>query len=51
MDWIGPGTAIKLTVLTYNARAIAFYRKFGFEDAGPVDDDMKTPRLLMIRPR
>lgn len=49
LQWIGPALDIKLGVLTYNARAIAFYRKFGFEEAGPMEDDMKIPRLMMIR--
>ena len=48
--WIGEGRAIKLGVIGYNRRAIAFYEKHGFRDTGRVAGTHKIPRKLMIRP-
>jgi ribosomal protein S18 acetylase RimI-like enzyme len=50
LDAIGPGRPVQLGVIHYNARAIAFYRKFGFKEIGPRKDNLKIPRVLMIRP-
>ncbi|HEY4163582.1 MAG TPA: GNAT family N-acetyltransferase, partial [Dongiaceae bacterium] len=50
LDWIGSDRPAQLGVIHYNARAIAFYRKFGFAEAGRRKDKLKIPRTLMIRP-
>jgi ribosomal protein S18 acetylase RimI-like enzyme len=50
MDWIGPDVPIKLGVIHFNARAIAFYKKFGFVDTGEIVGRHKIPRKLFIRP-
>jgi ribosomal protein S18 acetylase RimI-like enzyme len=50
LDEIGPRRSVQLGVIHYNARAIAFYRKFGFAEAGPRKDNLKILRTLMIRP-
>ena len=48
--WLGADNALWLNVLRHNARAIRFYRKFGFE----VDPDARTahvvPHAIMRRP-
>jgi ribosomal protein S18 acetylase RimI-like enzyme len=49
LDEIGPHRPVQLDVIHYNARAIAFYRKFGFAEAGPRKDNLKIPRALMVR--
>lgn len=49
LAWIGPGVPVKLTVIGYNARAIAFYGKYGFADAGPAPGDYAIPRRLLVR--
>lgn len=50
LGWIGPGLPVKLTVIAANARAIAFYRKYGFADAGPAPRDYAIARRLLVRP-
>jgi ribosomal protein S18 acetylase RimI-like enzyme len=50
LDWIGPGKPIKLGVIHFNARAIAFYRKFGFVETGEIVGRHEIPRTLMRRP-
>ena len=60
LDWIhlrqdsggqaGEGVAVKLGVIHFNARAIAFYKKFGFEDTGRIVGRHKIPRKLLVRP-
>jgi len=49
LDWIGTDVAVKLGVIHFNARAIAFYKKFGFEDTGRIVGRHKIPRKLMVR--
>jgi len=52
IDWFDPGKPIELGVATYNERAIAFYRKWGFElvpGSEKLFDD-KIPEIKMIRP-
>jgi ribosomal protein S18 acetylase RimI-like enzyme len=41
---------IQLGVIHFNERAIAFYKKFGFEDTGRTHGKHKIPRRFMIRP-
>ena len=50
LDWIGPGKPIKLGVIHFNTRAIAFYRKFGFVETGEIVGRHEIPRLVMRRP-
>lgn len=50
LDWIGPGKPIKLGVIHFNARAIAFYRKFGFTETGEIVGRHEIPRTVMRRP-
>ncbi|WP_395675708.1 GNAT family N-acetyltransferase [Inquilinus sp.] len=50
LEWIGPGVPVKLGVIHYNARAIAFYEKHGFRDTGRIVGRHAIPRRLMIRP-
>ncbi|RJF87766.1 N-acetyltransferase [Oleomonas cavernae] len=40
---------MKLGVIHYNARAIAFYERWGFRDTGRIAGTHKIPRKLMIR--
>lgn len=52
VDWFDPAKPIQLEVITYNDRAQAFYRKWGFE---PVPDTQQffaeiMPEITMIRP-
>ncbi|GGX54960.1 hypothetical protein GCM10007385_24190 [Tateyamaria omphalii] len=49
LNWIGSGEPIKLGVIHYNHRAIAFYEKFGFRNTGEIAGRHKIPRLLMMR--
>jgi len=50
MDWLGRDAPMWLTVLQFNARAIAFYRRFGFE----IDPEAKVESVhanwIMRRP-
>jgi len=50
LNWIGRGQPIKLGVIHFNARAIAFYRKFGFVETGEIVGRHEIPRLVMRRP-
>ncbi len=50
LDWIGRDQAVKLGVIHFNARAIAFYKKLGFEDTGRIVGRHKIPRKLLVRP-
>jgi ribosomal protein S18 acetylase RimI-like enzyme len=50
LAWVGSGVAVQLGVIHFNARAIAFYKKWGFEDTGRVVGRHQIPRRLMIRP-
>jgi GNAT superfamily N-acetyltransferase len=59
LDWIhlregsggqvGEGVPVQLGVIHFNARAIAFYKKWGFEDTGRIVGRHKIPRRLMVR--
>jgi ribosomal protein S18 acetylase RimI-like enzyme len=46
----GEGVPVQLGVIHFNERAIAFYKKWGFEDTGRIVGRHKIPRRLMIRP-
>jgi GNAT superfamily N-acetyltransferase len=50
LQWIGPTLPVKLGVIHFNERAIAFYKKFGFLDTGEIVGRHKIPRKLFIRP-
>jgi putative acetyltransferase len=49
LAWIGEGVPVQLGVIHFNARAIAFYEKWGFEDTGRIVGRHKIPRRLMVR--
>ncbi|MDQ7250646.1 GNAT family N-acetyltransferase [Dongia sedimenti] len=49
LDWIGAGVPVQLGVIHFNARAIAFYKKWGFADTGRIVGRHKIPRRLMVR--
>jgi ribosomal protein S18 acetylase RimI-like enzyme len=40
---------VQLGVVHFNARAIAFYKKLGFEDTGRPHGRHLIPRLTMVR--
>jgi len=46
---IGEGVPVQLGVIHFNERAIAFYKKHGFEDTGRIVGRHKIPRRLMVR--
>jgi len=46
---VGDGVPVQLGVIHFNTRAIAFYKKFGFEDTGRIVGRHKIPRRLMVR--
>jgi len=52
IDWCDPTKPIELGVVTYNERAKAFYRKWGFEEVPGSETlfDNKIPEVKMIRP-
>jgi ribosomal protein S18 acetylase RimI-like enzyme len=47
---VGDDVPVQLGVIHFNERAIAFYKKFGFEDTGRIVGRHKIPRRLMVRP-
>lgn len=51
IEWFDPAKPIVLGVVTYNERAKAFYRKWGFEEVSGSEDifDGKIPEMKMIR--
>lgn len=51
IDWSNPAMPIELEVVTYNERARAFYRKWGFEEILGTEAmfDGKIPEIKMIR--
>lgn len=51
IEWSNPAKPIELGVVTYNDRAKAFYRKWGFEEVPNSDMlfDDKIPEVRMIR--
>lgn len=50
MAWLGEDRAMWLTVIQFNTRAIAFYRKFGFEIDPAADIERVIPHFIMRRP-
>lgn len=50
MDWLGTERPMWLNVIQYNERAIRFYRRFGFDIAGPGAPDRAIPQYIMRRP-
>lgn len=52
VDWCDPTKSIELGVVTYNERAKAFYRKWGFEEVPGSETlfDDKVPEVKMVRP-
>lgn len=46
---VGAGVPVQLGVVHFNERAIAFYKKLGFEDTGRIVGRHEIPRRLMIR--
>jgi len=51
LAWIGAGVPVQLGVVHFNERAIAFYKKFGFEDTGRNHGAHKIRRRMMVRPK
>lgn len=50
VDWLDPSRPIQLEVATYNERAKAFYRKWGFEEVeGSEKSFWKIPEIVMVR--
>lgn len=51
MNWIGGNNDVYLGVVSYNERAKAFYRKWGFEEVPGSETlfDNKIPEIKMIR--
>ncbi len=51
IDWFDPARPIFLGVVSYNERAMAFYRKWGFEEVPDSEElfDEKIPEVHMIR--
>ena len=50
LDWLGPDRPLWLNVIRYNARAIGFYRKFGFEIDPAAETTHAVPHVIMRRP-
>jgi len=51
IDWFEPALPIELSVASYNERAKAFYRKWGFEEI-PNSETLfadKIPNIIMVR--
>lgn len=59
LDWLGDHKPVTLSVATYNTKAIAFYRRFGFEmneqapgmSVARLPSGIAIPQLEMVRPR
>jgi ribosomal protein S18 acetylase RimI-like enzyme len=53
LAWIereaGAGVPVQLGVIHFNERAIAFYRKWGFEDTGRAHGRHRIARRMMVR--
>lgn len=52
IDWFDPSKPVELTVVSYNERAKAFYRKWGFEEVLGSDglhDGEVLPEVRMVR--
>lgn len=50
MAWLGKDRPIWLTVVQHNARALGFYRRFGFEVDAATLPDRAIPMHVMRRP-
>lgn len=50
IEWLGSRRAIWLTVIKHNARAIRFYRRFGFEIDTAAELNRVVPTWIMRRP-
>jgi ribosomal protein S18 acetylase RimI-like enzyme len=50
ITWLGSRRAIRLTVIKHNRRAIAFYRRFGFETDPTAELNRVVPTWIMRRP-
>ncbi len=50
IEWLGSSRAIWLTVIKHNARAISFYRRFGFEIDTAAELNRVVPTWIMRRP-
>ena len=48
LEWVG-ANSVQLGFIHHNARAIAFYEKYGFEDTGQLIEGHEIPRKLMVR--
>ena len=49
LDWLGRSNPVWLNVIAYNARAIGFYRKFGFEVDTAATTHHAVPHAIMRR--
>ena len=49
IEWLGPQNAIWLNVIRHNARAIRFYRRFGFEIDPSATTNHIVPHVIMRR--
>jgi ribosomal protein S18 acetylase RimI-like enzyme len=57
LEWLGTNSDVRLEVVSYNADAINFYKKFGFEERGKVEfyggtnlpSGKELPRIEMVR--
>ena len=50
IEWLGADRPLWLNVIRHNARAIGFYRKFGFEIDPGARTDHVVPHAIMRRP-
>lgn len=48
LEWVGEN-CVRLGVIHYHARALAFYEKHGFEDTGKLIEGHEIPRKLLKR--
>jgi ribosomal protein S18 acetylase RimI-like enzyme len=46
---VSDGVPMQLGVIHFNERAIAFYKKWGFEDTERIVGRHKIPRRLMVK--
>ena len=59
LDWFGTEKEVVLNVASYNEKAIAFYRAFGFDPNGPLADSealqlpsgVRLPEIKMVKKR
>jgi len=48
LEWLGENS-VQLGVIHHNARALVFYKKYGFTDTGRMIEGHEIPRKLMVR--